>query len=80
MAGDPDPFYDPYTDFVMLPSTEVEIENDKEKTTSIVGSSLDTDEIHTDPSQHRVHVPIVSTSTDFCFIHQSDNFLGHTSE
>jgi hypothetical protein len=79
MAGDPDPFYDPYTDFVILPSTEVEIEDDKEKTISIVGSSLDTDEIHTDPSQHRVHVPIVSTSTDFCFIHQSDNFLGHTS-
>jgi hypothetical protein len=25
MAGDPDPFYDPYTDFVILPSKEVEI-------------------------------------------------------
>ncbi|CAK9862736.1 unnamed protein product [Sphagnum jensenii] len=79
MAGDPDPFYDSYTDFVILPSKEVEIEDDKEKTISIIGLPLDMDEIHTDPSQHRVHVPIVSTSTDFCFIYQSDNFLGHTS-
>jgi hypothetical protein len=75
MAGDPDAFYDPYTDFVILPSKEVEIEDDKEKAISIVGSSLDMDEIHTDPSQHRVHVPIVSTNSDFCFIHQCDNFF-----
>jgi len=58
MAGDPDPFCDPYTDIVILTSTEVEIEDDKEKTISIVGSSLDMDEIHPDPSQHRVHVPL----------------------
>ncbi len=61
-AGDPDPFYNPYTDFVILPAKEFEIEDHKEETISMTGSSLDMDN-HTGASQQGVYIATVSTGT-----------------
>jgi hypothetical protein len=61
-AGDPDPFYNPYTDFVILPAKEFEIEDHMEETISMTGSSLDMDD-HTGASQQGVYIATVSTGS-----------------
>ncbi|CAK9203673.1 unnamed protein product [Sphagnum jensenii] len=61
-AGDPDPYYNPNTDFVILPPKEFEIEEQQEETVSLAGSFLDMDDC-TGASQQGEYVATISTGS-----------------
>jgi hypothetical protein len=73
-AGDPDPYYNPNTDFVILPPKEFEIEEHQEETVSLAGSFLDMDDC-TGASQQGEYVATISTGTICCFILLSDGLV-----
>jgi hypothetical protein len=73
-AGDPDPYYSPNTDFVILPPKEFEIEEQQEETVSLAGSFLDMDDC-TGASQQGEYVATISTGTVCCFILLSDGLV-----
>jgi hypothetical protein len=61
-AGDPDPYYSPNTDFVILPPKEFEIEEQQEETVSLAGSFLDMDDC-IGASQQGEYVATISTGS-----------------